>query len=508
MTRTDRALTPVRGRRHGAHQAPVSHALVHRWRLFERLSGPPAPPVVLVCARPGSGKTFLLRAWIEAEELGHRVAWVSVERGERDAQHFWLSVIDALAGTVGGDRLVEPVSPAPSFRGEAVVERLLADLDGLEQPVLLVIDNLHELASADALKCLELFLERQPAQVRVVLATRVEPQLGLHRLRVAGRLTEIRSRDLAFSVEETRALIETAGITLSDAAVESLHDRTEGWAAGLRLAAVSLAGHRDPERFVAEFSGSERTVAEYLLAEVLDRQPPAVRDLLLRTSMLERVTGPLGDFLTGGSCSEQILQSLEDANAFVVAVDTGRTWFRYCRLFADLLQLELRRTAPTTVSSLHRAAAVWFEQHGCLVEAIRHLQAAGDWPHASRLLADHTVDLILDGRWATMAALIADFPAEAHATDPALAIVSAAGAIADGAFEEAHIYIDHALRLLTRVPHERRRRFDLLLASVRVWLESWRGDMGAVLKAMRSLESALTAPTPDEPATTISTLRR
>ena len=163
-----------------------------------------------------------------------------------------------------------------------------------------------------------------------------------------------------------------------------LHERTEGWAAGLRLAAISLAAHPDPERFVAEFSGSERTVAGYLLAEVLERQPPEVRDLLLRTSVLERVSGPLADALTGGTGSEAILQDLEDANAFVTSLDVGRTWFRYHHLFADLLRLELRRSSPAIVDSLHRAAAQWFEEHGYVVEAIRHAQAAGDWAHAGR----------------------------------------------------------------------------------------------------------------------------
>jgi LuxR family maltose regulon positive regulatory protein len=476
----------------------VRQALVHRRRLFERLSGPPVTPVVLVCAPAGSGKTVLLRLWVEAEELGDRVAWVSVERGERDGQRFWLTVIDELAHTAGGHGLVEPVSPSPGFRCEAVVERLIVELDALEDPVVLVIDSLNELESADALRCLELFLERLPAQLQVVLATRVEPRLGLHRLRVAGALTEIRAADLGFSVEETRELLEAAGLALSDTAVASLHDRTEGWAAGLRLAAIALADHPDGERFVAEFSGSERTVADYLLAEVLERQPAEMRDLLLRTSVLERVSGPLADELTGRPGSEEILQGLEDANAFVVAVDTGRTWFRYHHLFADLLQLELRRTAPTILSSLHRTASAWFEQHGYVVEAIRHAQRARDWPHASRLLAEHNVDLILGGRLATMRALLAGFPAEAHAADPELAIASAGVAISDGLLEEAHAYIDHAQRLATTAPQERRRRFDLILASLRLWLAGWRGDMEAVSEPRRALGSALLAPTPGE----------
>jgi LuxR family maltose regulon positive regulatory protein len=163
-------------------------------------------------------------------------------------------------------------------------------------------------------------------------------RLGLHRLRLQGELAEIRADDLRFTLGEARAMFEAAGLELPELALKSLHERTEGWAAGLRLAVLSLAGRPDSERFAAEFSGSERTVAEYLLSEVLERQPEEVRRLLLRTSVLERVSGPLADALTGGSGGERVLQDLEEANAFVVALDAQRSWFRYHRLFADLLQ--------------------------------------------------------------------------------------------------------------------------------------------------------------------------
>ena len=200
--------------------------------------------------------------------------------------------------------------------------------------------------------------------LRVVLATREDPRIGLHRLRLSGQLTELRAPDMRFSMEETVALARAEGITLSDGATERLYQRTEGWAAGLRLAAISLAHHPDPERFVTEFAGSERNVAAYLLAEVLERQTPEVREMLLRTSVLERVCGPLADFLTGGQGAERMLRELEDANAFVTSLDARRFWFRYHHLFADLLQLELRRAAPADVGSLHRAAAEWHEHQG------------------------------------------------------------------------------------------------------------------------------------------------
>ena len=202
-------------------------------------------------------------------------------------------------------------------------------------------------------------------------------------------------------------MFQTAGVQLSEAALGLLMDRTEGWVAGLRLAALSLAGDRDPQQFAVEFSGSERTVSEYLLAEVLDRQPAEVRRLLLRTSVLERVNGELADLLTGGTGGERVLQDLAEANAFVLPVDTARTWFRYHQLFTGLLQLELRRSEPEEAAGLHELAATWFAQHRSPVEAVRHAQAAEAWGLASLLLSYHWLGLYLDGQAATAHALLA-----------------------------------------------------------------------------------------------------
>jgi LuxR family maltose regulon positive regulatory protein len=470
-------------------QLAPAGGLVARRLLFDRLSAAGAGEVILVCGPPGSGKTVLLGSWVASEGLADRVAWVSVERRERDAQRFWLSVIDELAGAVGEDGLVERVSATPSFRGQAVVERLLSDLRSLERPVVLVIDDLHELRSEEALRWLELLLTALPPKLRVVLATREDAQLGLHRLRLEGRLTEIRAPDMNFSLEETRELMHTSGVTLSATGLALLHERTEGWAAGLRLAAISLARHPDPERFVTEFSGSERTVAGYLLAEVLERQPPEVRELLLRTSVLERVSGPLADNLTGGTGSEAILQHLEDANAFVTSIDVGRSWFRYHHLLSDLLAIELRRSSPALIDSLHRAAARWFDEHGYVVEAIRHAQSARDWPHAARLLADNDVDLVFDGRKATLRALLAAFPPDAVDADAELALVFATGRLYDGLLNESAAHIAVAERLAATVPDERRRLFDLRLSSARLWLACQRGDVDTARQAMRAFEA-------------------
>ena len=471
-------------------QSSTLRAVQREW-LFERLEATPPGGLALVCAPAGSGKTTLLRSWLEYS--GERPAWVSVARGEHDAQRFWLSVIDALAAAAGPDGGVERVSPAPRLPGEALVDELLSDLALLEDPVVLVVDDLHELQAPDALRLLERFLTQFPQMLRVVLATRQEPQLGLHPLRLAGALTEVRADDLRFSAKETRQLLEASEIALSDEGVALLCDRSEGWVAGLRLAAIALADHPDPERFVTEFSGSERTVSGYLLAEVLERQPADVRELLLRTSLLDRVSGPLADFLTGGSRSEQTLQSLADANAFVTALDARRSWFRYHHLFADFLRLELRRTTPQLIGPLHRAASQWHEEHGDVVEAIRHAQAGNDWPGATRLLADNFFDLMDQGHMPTVRAALPSFPADLLEADAELPAVLAAARVFDGLLDEAAWYLAAARRLAATVPAERRPLFDLLLATVNVWLSSRRADLRAAADAMRDFEVAFQA---------------
>src|SRR5215469_6485238 len=343
----------------GGVRGAGARGIVSRPRLFGRLAA--LARVIVVSAPAGSGKTVLLRSWLGQAGVAGRAAWVAAGRGEGDPQQFWLSVTGALRQTAPGSALVRPVTAAPDLDGWAITERLLADLAPLDDRVWLVVDDVHELG-ADALRQLELLILRAPPGLRFVLAARHDVRLGLHRLRLEGEVAEIREPDLRFTVAEAAELFEAAGVDLPE--VAPLVARTEGWAAGLRLAALALAGHPDPGRLAAEFSGTERTVAEYLLAEVLDRQPGPVRRLLLRTSILERVNGELAGLLTGDSGGERVLQDLEAANAFTVAVDAGRSWFRYHHLFADLLQLELRRTEPDQVAVLHRDAAGWFAGHG------------------------------------------------------------------------------------------------------------------------------------------------
>jgi LuxR family transcriptional regulator, maltose regulon positive regulatory protein len=488
----------VRSETGDAPVAPgVRRGIVSRRQLFERLTG--AGRIVQLSAPAGSGKTILLRSWIRDAGLAESAAWVSVGSGERDPQQLWISVVDALRHTGAGSRLVRHLTAAPDLDGWAVVERLLEDLAALEEPIWLVIDDLHELRSNEALRQLELMLMRSPPELRFVLASRHDLRLGLHRLRLEGELIEIRAADLRFTLEEARVLLEAAEVDLSDSALALLIQRTEGWAAGLRMAALSLAGHPDPERFAAEFSGSERTVAEYLLAEVLDRQPEEVRRLLLRTSMLERVNGPLADLLTGGSGGERILGELEEANAFVVPLDAGRSWFRYHHLFADLLQLELRRTAPGELFGLHGSAAEWYVEHGYPIEAIRHAQAARNWSLAARLLSDIWFSLEINGQGATASELLAGFPAGTAAADAELVALMAFDELSQGSLDGAERHLALATGGLASMPVDRRGRFEVTLAVLRLAVARLRGDLPAVVEEAQRLLAPAGAPDASQP---------
>ena len=476
---------------------PDAGGVVSRLALFERLGA--AARMTVVSGPPGSGKTVLLRSWVGEAGLAERAAWVPAGRDERDPQRFWLSVLGALRETTPGSALVQPLTAAPDLDGWAIVEQLLADLAPLSDRIWLVIDDVHELGP-DALRQLELLVMRAPPGLRFVLATRHDVRLGLYRLRLEGELAEIREPDLRFTVAEARELFAAAGARLPEAAVVMLQERTEGWAAGLRLAALSLAGHPDPARFAAGFSGSERTVAEYLLAEVLDRQREEVRRLLLRTSILGRVNGELADLLTGDKGGERALQDLEQANAFVISLDVSRSWFRYHQMFAGLLQLELRRTAPVEVAALHRTAADWLAEHGYPVEAIRHAQAARDWDLAAGRLADHWPGLHLDGQAATTHELLAGFPPRVRAVNAELAALAAADELAYGSLDAAERYLGLAERGTASVPDARRAQAQLLLGIVRLLVVRQRGDLPTVAEEVRRLEALAEAPDATQPA--------
>jgi LuxR family transcriptional regulator, maltose regulon positive regulatory protein len=470
--------------------APAAPRLIDRGDLVAALDRAAASKVTVISAPAGSGKTSLLRAWAGRPGQPRRLALVQVQRGQQDAQQFWLALLDAIRHASAAAAGAEPQAAAPDFNAPAMVDRVLSELADAHGGVTLVIDDLHELHSPEAPAQLTRLLTNLPPNVHAILTTRHDVPLRLHQLRLVGELAEIRAADLRFTERETRELLDASGIALSDSGAALLHQRTEGWAAGLRLAALSLVGHPDPERFVAEFSGSDRTVAEYLIAEMLERQPADVQALLLRTSLLDRVNGELADLLTGRPGSDQILLSLEDANAFVESLNPERTWFRYHHLFADLLRLELRRTLPEEVPALHRRAAGWFTMQGQVVEAVRHTQAAGDWADAARLLVDRSFSMTLDGQAQTMQALVRAFPPGAD--HPELALVRAMGDLAQGRLDEAAAHLAVAETYAETTPPGRRRRLRVAVASLQLSLARRRGQLSGVIEQARFLASPVT----------------
>jgi LuxR family maltose regulon positive regulatory protein len=469
----------------------VARGLLDRDDLLQLLDRAVAKRVTVISAPPGSGKTSLLRAWADRSTNPRRVAFVSVDRDQHNAQRFWYAVLDAIRSPARSiDPETQPAAIA-ALDGDQVVDRVLSEVAEQVEPVVLIIDDLHELRSADALTQLEHLLTILPSSARVVLSSRRDPPIRLHRLRLADEIAEIRAGDLRFTERETREMLAASEISLSDAGAAALYGRTEGWAAALRLAVISLSGHPDPERFVAEFSGTDRAIGEYLMAEMLERQPSEVQSMLLRTSLVDRMNGELADLLAGRSGSEQMLLELEEANAFVVSLDAQRTWFRYHQLLADFLRLELRRTLADEVPDLHRRAAQWFADRGEVVEAVRQTLAAGDWPDAARLVADHSFRWVLDGQGGTIRTVLQAFPEGASVDHPDLALAHAAAELNQGRLEEAAAQLTLAESHVQSAPPARRRRLAVAIASLRLAVARRSGQFSEVIEQVNLLDASI-----------------
>jgi LuxR family transcriptional regulator, maltose regulon positive regulatory protein len=428
---------------------------VPRPRLLDLLDAGTRGPLTLLAAPAGAGKTVLLASWVAAGRPGGQVAWVTVDPGDDDPVRFWAHVVAALrdAGAVAGDGPLAGLDPSHGV-DERFLVLLVNGLAELARPVVLVLDDLHEAAGAALATGLRFVLRHAPPQLRVVVTTRVDPALSLHRLRVVGQLTEIRAAELAFTPTEAGELLTGLGVDLPDGELRSLWRRTEGWAAGLRLAAMSLHGHPDPVRFVAEFAGDDRAVAGYLVEEVLARQPTEVQEFLLRTCIAEQLCGGLADALTGRADGERMLARLERDHAFTTGLGPSRTWYRYHPLFAELLRAELRHGQPAEVPELNRRAAAWHAANGLVAEAVRHALAGGDVDGAAALLAAHWLAMVVDGRAATLRDLLGRLPVERVLTDRELAVVAAVARLALGELAEA----DAWLRLAEAAEPSRTRR--------------------------------------------------
>jgi LuxR family maltose regulon positive regulatory protein len=363
---------------------------VSRPRLVAELDRRAGSKLTLVAAPPGFGKTTLLAEWLATTRRDDgAVAWVSLDEGDNDPARFWTYVIAALRAprpSVGEHALAMLQSPHPPPI-ETVLTLLINDLAALEDDLVLVLDDLHIIESSPIHSAVAFLLDHLPPRLRLVIATRADPPLPLARLRVRGELVEVRAADLRFTGDEALAFFnDMMGLGLGAGDVAALEARTEGWIAGLQLAALSLRGRQDSAGFIRTFAGDHRYVVDYLIEEVLQRQPEPVRRFLLQTAILDRLSGPLCDAVTGEADGAERLAALERGNFFVVPLDDARRWHRYHHLFADVLRARLAAEQPELVPVLHRRASLWHERHGDIGDAIRHALAAHD--------ADRAADLI------------------------------------------------------------------------------------------------------------------
>jgi LuxR family maltose regulon positive regulatory protein len=461
-------------------EQPAAPRLVPRRRLTELVERGTQGPLTLISAPAGWGKTALVSEWRRSGAAPGPIAWLPLERGHSDRRKLWTDMVAAAAAAHPGFAAlaVPPRGSLDAFREEA-----LAVLNKVQEPLVLVLDDFHEVSASIAMTDLDWLLEHGPRCLRLVLATRSDPAIRLQRLRVHGKILEIRAGDLAFRLEEATELL--AGLNLAAEDVESLLERTAGWAAGLRLAELSLADHDDPHGFVTGFAGNDRAVSDYLFTEVVSRQPAETLDFLLRTCPPERVNGELADVLTGASGGQQTLRELETRGAFVSRVDQAGEWYHYLPVFAEVLRAELARRFPDEVTRLHQRAGEWHAAHGKPLDAVRHAVAASDWELAAEVIGEHWLVLVARGAGATLRDLTERIPADVIIADAELALAQSGLLLEGGDLAAAESLLLRAYELSLALPESRRRRFAVTSTATTLYHARLRGDVAEAVSAAR-----------------------
>jgi LuxR family maltose regulon positive regulatory protein len=428
---------------------------VSRPRLVRELDEGLARGLVLVSAPAGSGKTTLLAEWAQQR----RVAWLSLDASDNDPVRFWRHAVAALDRARPGvaQRILPQLGPPPPSSFEGLVTTLINELaaEPDQSEIVLVLDDDHEINSLAVHDSLAFLLKHRPETLRMVLAGRVDPPLPLAQLRARGQLAELRIATLRFTPEEAASLLREAigpSSALSDASADELTTRTEGWAAGLQLAALSLRGSPDLAGSLATFSSGHRFVFDYLAEEVLERQPEQVRAFLLDTSVLERLSGPLCNAVTGRADGAAMLEAIERANLFLEPLDEVRGWWRYHQLFADLLRARLRQQRPERAAALHRSAAGWYERNGFPNDAIHHAFAAGDVASAARMIERHVDALLVRSERVTLERWLAALPSDVVKLRPRLLLAQADMALSSGRLEAAADALDAAEQAFAAIP--------------------------------------------------------
>jgi LuxR family maltose regulon positive regulatory protein len=468
---------------------PTPRHLIERKRLLDTLDEGIREGLVLLSAPAGAGKTVLLSSWIAARGLPGPACWLSLDGEDNDPCRLLEDLLSALRGS----GLIEPASaleeltPPAGARTERFLALLVNGLAELDCALVLVLDDIHELSSPQANAAIDFLVRHAPEQLRIVLAGRADPPLPVERLRVSGTLTELRIADLAFDRAETADLCRQLDLTLSDADIDLLWARTEGWVAALRLAAFSLHGHPEPGGFLAEFAGTDRTVADYLVSEVLAGLPWDRREFMLRTCLVDTVSPELADALTGLEGATLTLTAIEHLGAPVQAADAEGHWFRYHPLFGELLRAHLRHAHPEEVPCLHRRAARWYSEQGQVMPAIRHALAGEDWEQAGGLIAENWLELFLCGRSAAMRGPMAQLPADVVAADPRLAAAFAGSRLQDGDLQDAERHLAIARAACSEVAAEIRESLESILATVALYHARLRVDVEGAERLARRL---------------------
>ncbi len=424
---------------------PVSRSpLVARRRLLTRLDEASSTEFTLICTPPGFGKTALLAEWVH--HIPDPVAWVSLDSNDGDPIRFWRYIAAALEPTcVSISAQLAPLLVGPeTLPVQHLVAKLVNALVNQPERIVLVLDDYHCIHTQAIHDALTLLLDRLPSQLRLIVASRSDPALPLARLRARGQLAELRAADFRFTFDEARTLLEQATSRVLDAeTVASLETRTEGWAVGLQLAGLSLQHHDDPRAFVASFAGTHRFVLDFLTEEVLARQPPERVRFLLETSVLEHVSGPLCDAVTGATNSQTLLEGLERDNVFLIALDDSRRWWRYHQLFADVLRARLYQADAERVPVLQRNAATWFEEHGMIDPAIQHALHAHEVERAARLVEVHAQAYLIRNETATVQRWIGLLPDDLVHARARLGLIAAALARIRGRIEDVEPLLAH-----------------------------------------------------------------
>jgi LuxR family transcriptional regulator, maltose regulon positive regulatory protein len=467
--------------------------VVPRDRITKRLAGGSQCPLTVVTGPPGAGKTMALALWAESGAAPDAVAWINLDDYDNRPRVFWSYVLAAMrhAGMAIPRALSAMVRE--SAIGHEFLLRLASAIATMSRPAALVLDDLHLLTDPKVVDGLGYVLRNAGPGLRVVASSRMDPLLPLHRYRLSGQLLEVRADDLAFTIPETRLLMAQQGIHLSPESLEYLNERTDGWAAGIRLAAISMTRHTDPDQFVKMFAADDGAGTGYLVEEMLAAEPAAMRSLLLRTSILDRVNNGLARELTGQSSAGDALPALARANDFVIPL--GRGWYRYNSLFSAVLRLKLRHEYPGQEGELHKRAARWHRRSGSLTEAVRHAAEARDWRFAAEtVVGELAVGRLIDARTDDdrLVDVLRRMPPELKRTDLQCSLVDAAIEHSRGRDDLAHASLAVAESILERDRDDAQMPSRFAAALVRLGLSRHSGDQSAAAAAATRSEALLT----------------